>query len=108
MHCAPVVAIEGGGGEGGNGESFEGKVLRGGGEERRRRRGQCEREAEEAARATARKTEATPSAKEVEEHNLGHAVLRSWCPHCVKGRAESYGHVRKVQKESDSPIIAMD
>ena len=44
---------------------------------------------EEAVRARARKTEAVPSQKEVEEHNLDHGVFRSWCPHCVKGRAES-------------------
>ena len=32
---------------------------------------------EEAVRARARKTGAVPSEKEVEEHNLDHAVLRS-------------------------------
>ena len=47
---------------------------------------------EEAARARARKTETVPSQKEVEEHNLDHGVPRTWCPHCVKGRAESYRH----------------
>ena len=54
---------------------------------------------EEAVRARARKTETAPSQKEVEEHNLDHGVFRSWRPHCVKGRAESYGHVRRVQGE---------
>ena len=44
---------------------------------------------EEAVRARARKTEAVPSQREVEEHNWGHGVFRSWCPHCVAGRAES-------------------
>ncbi len=34
---------------------------------------------EEAVRARARKTEAVPSQREVEEHNLDHAVFRSWC-----------------------------
>ena len=58
---------------------------------------------EEAVRARARKTGAVPSQKEVEEHNLDHGVFRSWCPHCVKGRAESYGHVKKVQNEGDVP-----
>ena len=48
-------------------------------------------------RARARKTGAVPSQKEVEEHNLDHGMFRSWCPHCVKGRAESYGRVKKVQ-----------
>ena len=67
-----------------------------------------EREAEEAVGARARRTDAVPSAREVEEHNLDHAVFRSWCPHFVKGRAESYGHVRKVLRESDAPVIAID
>ena len=52
----------------------------------RERRGEV---GEEAVRARARKTGAVPSEKEVEEHNLDHAAFRSWCPHCVKGGAES-------------------
>ena len=63
---------------------------------------------EEAVRAKARKTEPVPSQREVEEHNLDHGVFRSWCPHCVKGRAESYGHVKKVQNEGDVPTIGID
>ena len=63
---------------------------------------------EEAVQARARKTEAVPSAKEVEEHNLDHAAFRSWCPHCVKGRAESYGHGKRTTSENDVPIIAVD
>ena len=63
---------------------------------------------EEAVRARARKTEAVPSQREVEEHNLDHGVFRSWCPHCVKGRAESYGSVKKVQNEGDVPTIGLD
>ena len=63
---------------------------------------------EEAVRAKARRTEPVPSQREVEEHNLDHGVFRSWCPHCVKGRAESYGHVRKVQNEGDVPTIGID
>ena len=62
----------------------------------------------EAVRARARKTETVPSQKEAEEYNLDHGVFRSWCPHCVKGRAESYGHVRKVQGEGDAPTIGLD
>ena len=62
---------------------------------------------EEAVRARARKTEAVPIQREVEEHNLDHGVFRSWCPHCVKGRAESYGHVKKVQNEGDVPTIGI-
>ncbi len=54
---------------------------------------------EEAVRARARKTGAAPSEKEAEAHNLDHAVFRSWCLHCVKGRAESYGHADRLRHE---------
>ncbi len=46
---------------------------------------------DEGVAARAWKAEAVPSRKEVEKHNLDHAVFRSWYPH-VKGRAEAYGH----------------
>ncbi len=52
---------------------------------------------EETVRERAWKAGAAPSETEVAEQNLDHAVLRSWCPRCVTGRAESYGHVKKVQ-----------
>ena len=28
-----------------------------------------------------------PSEKDVQEHQVTHLPFRSWCPHCVKGRA---------------------
>ncbi len=59
---------------------------------------------EEAARARARKAGIVPSGLEVEEGNLDHAVFRSWCPRCVKGRAESCGHARKVKDEGIAPM----
>ncbi len=62
----------------------------------------------EAVRARARRVEAAPSERAGEEHNLGYGVFRSWCPHCVKGRAEAYRHVRKVTGESDVPITGVD
>ena len=54
---------------------------------------------EEASRARARRTEAVPSAKEVEERNLDHCVFMSWCPHCVKGGAEACGHKGGKEEE---------
>ena len=41
-------------------------------------------EAEREHRAKMRRTEAVPSDREVEDHNVDHAVFRAWCPHCVK------------------------
>ncbi len=62
-------------------------------------------DAGEAARARARKAEIAPSDKEVVEHNLDHAVFSSWCPHCVKDRAESYGGTSEVKDEGAAPTI---
>ncbi len=67
-----------------------------------------ERDAEEAIWARARKMEAVPSEMKLEEHNLDHAAFRRWCPHCVKTRSESYGHVRKVQGEGGVLFIGID
>ena len=55
-----------------------------------------------------RKTEAVPSDKEVEEHNVDHAVFRAWCPHCVKGRGEAYGLMKVKSKLDDVPVISVD
>ena len=63
---------------------------------------------EESSKPKVRSAEAVPSEREVEEHNVDHGVFRSWCPHCVKSRAESYGHVKKVQNEGDAPTIGID
>ncbi len=51
---------------------------------------------EEGVTSRGRRVEAAPSRKEVEEHTLDHAVFRSWCPHRVKGRAEAYGHKKRM------------
>ena len=63
---------------------------------------------EEGPRPKVRTTEAVPSEREAEEHNVDHGVFRSWCPHCVKGRAESYGHKNKKSTEKEWPTIGID
>jgi hypothetical protein len=63
---------------------------------------------EDANAAKARKTEAVPSAKEVEERKLDHSVFRSWCPHCVKGGAEAHGHKSGKSDKREAPMIGMD
>ncbi len=62
----------------------------------------------EAVRARARRVETVPREKEVEEGDLDHGVFWSWLPHCVKGRAEAYEHVREVTGESDVPTVGVD
>ena len=40
----------------------------------------------------------SPSNHEREEHELTHIPYRSWCEHCVKGRARSRAHKRRNQE----------
>ena len=37
----------------------------------------------------------TPSAREVKEHMITHVPFRSWCEHCVRGRAVNEAHPRE-------------
>ena len=62
------------------------------------RRSQEVEESQEEARVRVRKEEAVPNETEVEEHNIDHAVFRSWCPHCVKGRATGKQHNKRVEE----------
>ena len=34
----------------------------------------------------------TPSPSEREEHELSHIPLRSWCPHCMRGKTKASPH----------------
>ena len=63
---------------------------------------------EEAQRAKFRSVESVPLQREVDEHNIDHAVFRSWCPHCVKGKASSYGHPRNENDKGDIPKVCID
>ena len=63
---------------------------------------------EEGVSANARELSSTPTAKEVEEHAITHIPFRSWCKHCVKGRAVNYGHYVSADKEDQSvPVISL-
>ena len=64
--------------------------------------------AEEAASAPMLRDPGEPTQEEVDQHNLTHAAFRSWCPHCVRGRAKNAPH-RKVHREADAaPVISFD
>ena len=65
-------------------------------------------ESEQVEKSRVRETESVPSAKEVEEHNVDHAVFRRWCPHCVKGRAETHGHRAVKKSEVEVPKVSVD
>ena len=44
-----------------------------------------------------------PTAKQRQEHEVTHVPYRSWCPHCVRGRAK--GRPRKRVPDQESPDI---
>jgi hypothetical protein len=56
----------------------------------------------------ARSIPVKPSQKEVDEHEIDHAVFKDWCTHCVRGKATSFPY--KVNKNEDRafPVISVD
>ena len=65
-----------------------------------------EEEAEELKRIC---REMRPSKEEVDAHNRTHLPYRSWCPHCVRGKARRRNHRRKRRKVKDGiPVISID
>ena len=65
-------------------------------------------EGDEGVKVKYRRTDEEPTAREVEEHNMDHAKFRSWCPHCVKGKAGAYGHRAREDKEHKIPRVSVD
>jgi hypothetical protein len=50
-----------------------------------------------------------PTTAEVENHKLtGHAVFRSWCRHCVRGRGREAAHSSIERPASSLPILSWD
>ena len=50
-----------------------------------------------------------PSQEEVNAHNISHLPYRSWCPHCVRGKARRRNHRKKNRQRRDGvPVISMD
>ena len=62
----------------------------------------------ETMRPKFRKLAGEPTQGEIDEHNLNHANFRSWCPHCVKGRANSFPHTQHINRTADTPIVSID
>ncbi len=54
-----------------------------------------------------RRVKGRPGQEEVDEHNVNHIPFRSWCLHCVKGKAVNQGHSRRVDV-SEVPIVSID
>ena len=63
-------------------------------------------DAREARRAP---TPEEPTVSEREAHALaGHAVFRSWCRHCVRGRGREAAHSSSSRPETGIPVISWD
>ena len=49
------------------------------------------------------------SKEEVEVHNKTHPPNRSWCPHCVRGKARRRNHMRKLRRmKNNVRAISLD
>ena len=44
-----------------------------------------------------------PSSDEQRLHNITHVPYRSWCDHCVKGKAKIVSHTKQEEKERTMP-----
>ena len=49
-----------------------------------------------------------PTQHGIDEHNINHARLISWCPHCITCQATSLPHTASKNLESDIPVISID
>ena len=64
-------------------------------------------EYEEGQRSRAAATPKAPTAREWEEHMVSHWPFRSWCEHCVRGKAKA-DHHKTVKRRSEIPIAGID
>ena len=68
-----------------------------------------EKESEEAKPPEVLRDPGAPTPREIEEHNVTHMPFRSWCPHCVAGKAQERPHKKQErQSEKQIPEIVFD
>ena len=66
---------------------------------------ECEHKGSEEARAPeVLRDPGAPTQKEIEEHNTTHLPFRSWCPHCVTGKAQDRPHRMKKEEQMDKQV----
>ena len=63
---------------------------------------------EEARKAKIPSAPSRPSLKEIEEHMTTHLPFRSWCPHCVRGKAKGKQHRKQDREHHKIPTVAID
>ena len=49
-----------------------------------------------------------PTRQERLEHEVTHVPYRSWCEHCVKGKAKSTPHKHEANRVEGIPVIGLD
>ncbi len=59
---------------------------------------EIDEESEEARQSKGLPCGIKPSQKMIDDHERTHLPFRSWCKHCVMGRAQEHPH-RKIEKE---------
>ena len=66
-------------------------------------------EADEAVTARVLPSPSPPSRQEMLEHNITHMPFRSWCPHCMAGKAKAMKHIQGAGLGvCETPIVSMD
>ena len=65
-------------------------------------------ESAEASEARGIKVSNKPTPEEVAAHELNHLPFRSWCKHCVFGRAKNDPHLSKTREPSEKARIHWD
>ena len=58
--------------------------------------------------ARARKPPPGPTTEELDKHELTHVVFRSWCKHCISGRAKEDPHRSVATHEGRTPKVMLD
>ena len=53
-------------------------------------------------------TAAAPTQREKEEHFVSHYPFRSWCEHCIRGKAKAMRHVKVDPSDETVPVISAD
>ena len=68
-----------------------------------------EKESEEARDPIVLRDPGSPTPREIEEHNVTHMPFRSWCPHCVSGKAKERHHKKQTDADKKNiPEIVFD
>ena len=67
-----------------------------------------DQEDSEARVAKARGNTKEPTQKEIDEHTLTHIPFRSWCAHCVRGKAKNNPHTQITEDINATPTVSID